>query len=254
MRCPAVGHDRADRDASGRPLSVPPTTELDAGADPRLVAGFRWYSQVAGVVALAVGMTVLLGWALGVVALQRLASGLASMKPNTAVGLALVGLGLSLAARPPLGAPPAPRLRVAAAAGGLAATLGLLTLAEDAFGWDLRIDQLLFRHPAAAASAAPGRMAPTTAACLVLLGSSLVLAIVRRHRAAAVLSSAAAFTAFVAVLGYLCGVSSLYRVAAFGSMALHSALTILVTALGVLVLHPERLAIAGRSAGGVVVR
>jgi hypothetical protein len=203
---------------------------------------------------MAVGVTALTGWTLDILALKRLASGLASMKANTAVGLTLIGLGLSTAAHPDAGPPRAPRLRVVAGAGGLAATLALLTLAEYAFGWDLHIDQLLFRDPATAEAAAPGRMAPTTAACLLLLGSALMLAMSRRHRAAVLLSSLVAFSAFVAVLGHLYGVSSLYRVTALSGMALLTALVILVTALGVLVLHPERLAMAGRTPGGVVVR
>ncbi|MEX0789838.1 MAG: PAS domain S-box protein [Actinomycetota bacterium] len=58
----------------------------------------------------------------------------------------------------------------------------------------------------------------------------------------------------VVVLGYLYQVPSLHRLPGYGSMALHTALTLLATGLGVMLLKPERLAIAARNSGGILLR
>src|SRR5205807_1475707 len=100
----------------------------------------------------------------------------------------------------------------------------------------------------------PGRMAPTTAACFLVLGSALICAGARRYQAAALLSSLAALIGLNGVLGYLYGVASQYHTSAFPTMALNTAVTLFVTALGVLVLAPERLLVAHKSASGVLMR
>src|SRR5207244_3905313 len=90
-------------------------------------------------------------------------------------------------------------------------------------------------------------------ACFFVLGLALVCSGARRYRAAVLLSSLVAVTGMIAILGYLYGVASLYRISDSG-MALNTAVTLFVTALGVLVLAPERLLVAHRSASGVLLR
>ncbi|TMK50029.1 MAG: PAS domain S-box protein, partial [Actinobacteria bacterium] len=226
--------------------------EMDAGADPRLVAFFQWYSRAVAAAGVAVGVAGLLGWALNIAVLKGALPGLTSMRPNSAMGLVLIGVSLGVASSTDS---PLRLRRAAAAAAGLVAALGLLTLAEYAAGWDLRIDQLLFREPALALhTSAPGRMSPTTAACFAVLGIALLCSGARRYRTAISLSSLVAVAGLIAILGYLYGVASLYRISDSSGMALNTAVTLFVTALGVLVLAPERLLVAHRSASGVLLR
>jgi hypothetical protein len=53
--------------------------------------------------------------------------------------------------------------------------IGAATLAEYLFGFDLAIDQLLFRvAPGPSAGDYPGRMGASTAAVLLMMGTALV--------------------------------------------------------------------------------
>jgi PAS domain S-box-containing protein len=248
-----MGEQTLDEVTSPERLKDPSLVKgADAAADPHFMAFFQWYSIAVAAVGVAVGVAALLGWALDVAALKSVLPGLTPMMPNTAVGFVLIGVGLGVASSTD---PPLRRRRAAAAAAGLVAALGLLTLVEYVVGADLHFDLLLFRHSALAVQTSPpGRMAPTTAACFLVLGSALICAGARRYQAAALLSSLAALIGLNGVLGYLYGVASQYHTSAFPTMALNTAVTLFVTALGVLVLAPERLLVAHRSASGVLMR
>ncbi len=87
------------------------------------------------------------------------------MQFNTAIGLVITGLGLSLIER---------RARVAAVCGVLAAALGGATLLEYALKINLGLDALLY-HPWLAAEV-PARMAINTAVCFVIAGVALAWA------------------------------------------------------------------------------
>jgi hypothetical protein len=55
--------------------------------------------------------------------------------------------------------------------------LGALTLSEDLFGWNLGIDQCLFRDDISPVkTSSPGRPSPSTAFCFMLTGSALLAA------------------------------------------------------------------------------
>src|SRR5262249_15650268 len=99
--------------------------------------------------------------------LKGVLPGWATMKANTAIGLVLSALVLTL--RPHR----EQRWRYSAAGvcAAVVAVLGALTLTEYVVGWDLGIDNWPFRESAeAAATGQPGRMAPMTALAFVLLG------------------------------------------------------------------------------------
>ncbi|MGH8631088.1 MAG: PAS domain S-box protein, partial [Burkholderiales bacterium] len=222
------------------------------------------FSRIAAALAAAAGVVVLLGWALDVAALKSILPGLASMKANTALAFVLCGAALWLLAAPD-GVPTPVRnsrgagnwiARGCAAAAGL---LGMLSLGEHLFSWDFGIDQLLFQDRAQGSSY-PGRMAPATAANFVLLAAALLLAD-RGARGwrwpAQWLVLAVALSSFVAVLGYAYGVEALYGVAAYGSMALHTALTFLVLCAGLMCARPDRglmIVATADGAGGMLFR
>jgi diguanylate cyclase (GGDEF)-like protein len=206
---------------------------------------------IIGSLAAAVGCLVLIGgWALGVGALKSVLPGLATMKANTALGVAALGAGLAMCVD---------RGRLCAlgkAAAGFAVALGLATLAEYAFHWNAGIDQLLFRD--ASSAEYPGRPALATAASMAFLGAALLC--VRRPRLQLVKSLtgvAGTLIAWAGVNGYVFGADGLQSVPIFSSVALHTAIVTLLLGLGVLAAEPTFWPIRAaleRSAGGVVCR
>ena len=232
-------------------MSAAPAESSLLASDPLLVTRLRRFSLTAAAAAAAGGLAVLLGWALDIDALKSAGPGLESMKPNAAVGFVLVGVGL--AAITPT-EPSSRRIRAGAIASGAAGLIGLATLLQYLLGWDLRIDQLLFADTAGPSTVHPGRMAPTTAAGFLALAGALLLGGAGRHRAAGFLASLVGLTSFIALLGYLYQVPALFRVPDHNAMAMHTALIFLLTALGAMLVRPERLAISARNAGGTLLR
>lgn len=193
---------------------------LQAGAVP--------LARGAGGVAVVLGFVVLLGWALEIGMLKTIVPTFASMKANTA--LAFIGIGAALLA------PRHGRLI------GLAvALLGAATLAQDLLGVDFGIDEVLVRDPDTPSAAAPGRMSPATAFCFVLAGvAAALLATPGREGAAQWLALGVLAVAMVALAGYAYDVRDLYHVDPYNSMALHTALGVLVLAAGLLAARRDR--------------
>ncbi len=214
-------------------------------SDPVLVNRFRRFSHAAAAIAAAVGALVLLGWIFDLPVIKSVLPGQATMKPNTALAFLLMGLSLgALSASDPSKL----RARTGEIAAGLTGSIGLATLLQYSLGWDLAIDRLLFN------ATGPHRMSPSTAGSLLAMGFALLLVARERDRAARFFATLVSITSLVAVLGYLYRVPAMHRLPGYGSMALHTALTLLVTALGLMVLRPERLAISARNSGGVLLR
>ena len=128
----------------------------------------RTAGALSGALAIALGLAVLLGWALHAPLLIQVSPNLAPMQRNTAVcflltGLALVGLVIGWR-------------RVIFIGSGISATLAAITLLEYALGASFRIDELLGRAYITTQAAVPGRMSPNTAFCFLILALGFVLA------------------------------------------------------------------------------
>src|SRR5262245_45063381 len=133
----------------------------------------RRTANICAVAGAAIGATILAGWFLGNDLFKGGFVAGITAKTNTAIGLMLVGVGLLL-----LG--PETRGRVRTIAGltcaAVVMALGLLTLTEHLSGWNLRIDELVFREPAGlAATHSPNRMGPPAATMFALLGLAMWL-------------------------------------------------------------------------------
>jgi PAS domain-containing protein len=141
------------------------------------------------------------------------------------------------------------------------AVVSLLTLVEYTGGYDLWIDQFMIRDPSVAAGHIPmGRMAPNTAVALLLASLSLLLIDAPtslRVPPAQLLAPIAALICFLAVLGYIYGVSSLLKIYVYSSIALHTATGIIVLCVGIVAARPGRgwvAIVASDGAGGIIAR
>ncbi|MGB9405166.1 MAG: CHASE3 domain-containing protein [Candidatus Acidiferrales bacterium] len=137
----------------------------------------RQFALLASFLVAALGVSVLLGWAFNVPALKGVFPGLATMKANNAAAMLLSGAALALLSRRKT----SKRIRLLVTALALAViAVGALTLMEYFFGWQLGIDQALFREAAGAVAIPyPGRMSPSSALCFVFAGTALFVASLR---------------------------------------------------------------------------
>jgi PAS domain S-box-containing protein len=206
--------------------------------------------RILGIVAAVIGLISLLGWLLHVPVLTSVVPGWASMKANTAVGLAVSGVALLLA--PVGGAPWARPARLAL--GGIVLALGAATLTEYAFGWRLGIDELLVRDSTTSGTAWPGRPSSIAAVNFVLVGAALLALDVGdgwRIRPSEGCSLAMSLLAFVSLQGYLFGQALLSHVPAFSTLGVHTAVAFVALSVGVFIVRPDVGLMASITADGI---
>ncbi len=226
--------------------------------DPRLVRAFKVCSRIASVSVLAMGIFVLAGWILHVEILKTFIPTLSPMKIRNAVALVLAGAGLHLAQEEKSSNR---RHRAIWILSGLAGLIGLLTIVEYAFGWNLAIDQLLFHEPAALSGfGLAGRAAPQAGASLFLLAGGLATLDLETSggwRPAQWLSLIVGLGSMLALIGFAYSVPALYQFSPHASISLATALALLVLSIGISFARPGRgltAPLASVSPGGVLAR
>lgn len=186
----------------------------------------------AAIVPMGFAVATLIGWALDVDRLRTVLPGHAPMKPNTAIGIGLCGLALLLARKQ------GTRrlwteLATAAVAGAL--IVGSLTGIQFIFGLELGIDDLLIpEHHRVGELVYAGRMSPATALTLTLTAVSILLSLKRYTRLPIpdLAAVAVAILALVSILGYVFNAPSLYSMTAFRSVAMGTAFSFFLLAIG----------------------
>lgn len=223
----------------------------------RCVSALGAFSRTTSVGGMIVSTAVLAGWAMNSSLLTRVHPALESMKPLTAVAIFLTALSLWLQSN---SRPDRPWRFLPLVAAWAVVLIGLTTLSEYEFGWDFGVDRLLFRHAVESETDGnlfPGRMAPATASGFLCLGLALLLAHERAALIAQGLSLVSLTISFVALIGYVYGVRSLYQLGPYVSMALHTAILFGLLSLGVLCRHLERglmAIVTSETAGGLLAR
>ncbi len=136
--------------------------------------------------------------------------------------------------------------------------IGLLTLIQYGFDFNIGIDQFFFKEDANAVHTyAPGRMAPSTAASFILLGFAVLLLTKKLYSPAQSFSLIAFLVAFLGLLGYLYDITSFYGIGSYTGMALHTSVAFILLSFSILFACPDRgfIAIAtSELAGGIMIR
>ncbi len=228
--------------------------------ESRDVRNCRTFSYAVSVMAALAGIFTLLGWIFGAVFLTRVLPGSAPMKPNTAVCFVLAGVSLWLIQlnKGERTSPRVHRTYIARVISGIVALIGALTLAEYLFHVDLGLDGILLSKTLLASGIShPGRMAGATALGFAILGSALLVTTFGRAYLGQSLALLITFDGFVACIGYLLGVQTLYDVPAYSSIAFHTALLFFLMGLAIIAVRPQAglmVAVTSEYLGGVLVR
>ena len=211
---------------------------------PSLVSSLRSFSKAASAAAVVVGCAVVAGWLFDVAILRRFAPSWHPMRANAGVAFILLGVSAWLLQERsgyPLGRT---RRSVAQGAAAVAAALGLATLLEFVFGWDLGIDVLLLTKPVDIPGVVhPERMGPNTALSSFLLGCGLVILDVEtrsRVRPAPFFVLATGLIALLACVGHIYGATFLSGIEPYAITSENGAIMFLVLSAGVLSARPER--------------
>lgn len=219
---------------------------MDDERQQRLWSRARRLSQATAVVALTIALLTLAGWSVGSEALKRILPDLPSMVPATALGLALLA-GAVLALR--RGDTPG-RRRLGWLLAAMAAVLAVLMFASHVWSPQAPPERL---------AALGERMSRQTASGMLLLALGLLCVDRpgRLGRASQWLVLASILPPLVALEGYTFGEHHIFGDARTGGIALHTAASLLLLALGALLLRPDRGPVAeltSRWAGGAMAR
>jgi PAS domain S-box-containing protein len=193
-------------------------------------------ARAAATVTMLFGLVALAGWAFHIPALTCVLPGAVEMKANTAVALILCGVALLISAdrtAVSMG-------RIATGSALAAAAIGLATLAEYLFGWQLGMDELLVKDTDVAYNVFRGRMSPLSAAAFVVIGSAL--AAMRRDSLLNAAKSAAGgviLIGAVCIVGYLWNAGELITDRWLPPVAINTAVCFVLLGAGIL-LSPDR--------------
>jgi PAS domain S-box-containing protein len=195
-------------------------------------------ARIASAIVILVGCLVLVGgWGMELTVFKSIAGDTAEMKANTAFCFILAGVSLRLQT--------CQRRNYQVAKGCAIAliAIGILTLTQYLFGWNLGIDELLFRD-FGLQTQYPGRMGDNTALNFALVGLALCLLESRTRRGDRLVQTAtllAAAIAFLAFIGHAYNVQIFYKFIFYStSMALHTSLAFFVLCLGILSIQVNR--------------
>ena len=220
-------------------------------------ATLRNLSLLLSAVVFLIGALVLTGWLFEIPALTRVRPGFSTMKVNTAFGLIVAAVALTLLQwrdRKAL-------YVVGQCFAGVILLIGLLTGVQYLFGIDLRIDQVLSTgQPREPNNPFPSRMSPITNFCFLFAGIALLWLDSARNRPIRLCELATLVMmlgAMLGLLGHLYGVTALYRIGPYSSLAVHTAIAFLLLGVGILAARPEEGMLAiltRRTAGSVLAR
>jgi signal transduction histidine kinase len=204
-------------------------------------AGASRLTLVCAVTVIAIGVLVLVGWAIRNDALTRLLIGNVHMLPITATTFVIAGVSLWMQ-RVPRDEPDTLTLAARALA-LIVLAIGVVTLVERVWGWSTPLDHLLFHDTLARLPYQPvGRMATNSAVSFTLAGAALFLldGQTRRIRQIAHWFSTLGITiAALALVGYLYGATAFYQMDAAAAMAVSTACAFFALGVGILSARPN---------------
>lgn len=223
-----------------------------------LVSRLKTVSEYSGILVIIIGVVVLIGWAINISILKSPGSGFSTIKSNVGLAFILIGLSLWLQQSKRINHN---NRRIAQILALAAALIGLLTLIEYVFSYDLGIDQLLFKEAAGAINtSSPNRMAISAALSLVLAGIALMSLdskIKSTVKPTQIFALIGGLLSLLALIGYVYGVSELYHIPQYTGIAIYAALTFALLFLGILFARPETgimTILTSKSLGGVLAR
>ncbi|MCL1471859.1 EAL domain-containing protein [Argonema antarcticum A004/B2] len=261
------------------PFTIIPTLErsypnpnIKIPKNSKLIAFLQDLSKSASIAVFLIGFVVIMGWMFDITMLKSVLPRLVTMKANTAIGFLLSGASLWLLHKQQVKS--VTRLYQETRTKGkkknslftfvfyllpyFVILIGLLTLIQYGFDFNIGIDQFFFKEDANAVHTyAPGRMAPSTAASFILLGFAVLLLTKKLYSPAQSFSLIAFLVAFLGLLGYLYDITSFYGIGSYTGMALHTSVAFILLSFSILFACPDRgfIAIAtSELAGGIMIR
>ncbi len=237
------------------PLAPIGEVEQSSGMS-KIADRFQELSRMCAILVLVTGCYVMMGWLLSADLLKNPEPGGPAIKVNCALSMISMSVALLL-----LMQKNAPRRRLAHLLSFVALSIGLGTAFEYMTGWDLGIDQLLFKDDSSCRQLlSPGRIAPNTTLIMIMCATAL-LTLDIRGRAwqyfSQILACGAVLISILGSVGHVYGVPVLCQIGVWAEIKLTTALTFAVLALGIFLSRPNKALariISSEHVGGIMAR
>ncbi len=129
----------------------------DNEANNPQLSQLKFFSKIASIIAILVGLLVIIGWTFNIESFKSIFPNIVAMKANTAICFMLSGISLFYLNEKQISKP---KLRISQICAIIIGIIGLLTIIEYLFNYNIGIDQLLFTEQIGAVlTTNPGRMA-----------------------------------------------------------------------------------------------
>ena len=224
----------------------------------RQLARCKSLSLVFTLLTFSIGFVALLGWIFNVEILKRVHPALVTMKANTAVCLMLIAVSVLLVRD---SSTSTIKRRIAQVCAAIVAIVGLTTLSQHLFSWDLGIDQLLFKESwQEAGQSFPGRMGVAASLNFFFLGVAMSFIDARSRRWFRLSNISVLIVGAITLLvflNYFYGIEQSERLGLYFTIALHTVVAFLSICAAILLSRPERGVVStllGHSPGTVVAR
>lgn len=195
--------------------------------------------QVSNGIVITIGFLALSGWAFDISVFKSIIPDYSSMKFNTALSFVLISTSIYLQ----FFDSNKKRILLWKVIGLVVLVISTLTLFQAVFNFDFKIDQLFYTDldGIRKQNPYPGRMSSATALCFGLMGlfslsmgskNKIVQALLQ------ILLHIVTLTSFIAIVGYLLGVPSFYKLSFITSMAIHTSFCFILISLSSSLIHP----------------
>lgn len=219
----------------------------------------RWVPLTASASVVAVGSLVMVGWWLDVAILKGSLAGFPPVRPTSALAFMLAGISLWLLRAPP---PEGWRRRAALVCASIVVLIGVLSLGDYLFGWNVDTNHLLVKdlHPPVEPHHALHRTAFAAALNCLLFGGALLLLDVKAYRGhgpAMHLAGTVGACAFLTLVAYLYGGAAIHQAYPFATVAPLTALLFLILSIGLVFArsrHPVVGIVTGQTSAAAAMR
>jgi diguanylate cyclase (GGDEF)-like protein len=222
--------------------------------DPYLYTLYRRSSLALSIIVGLVAILALIGWQFNITFLKSTSAYAMALKPNSAVTFILISLSLILHQTATKGSM---QFYLAKFLGLIVLIFGAAFTFENVTGYDLHIDELLYKDTGAIVYA-PGRVPPSIAIAFVLIGITLIISNVKK-----VIIVENILSLIIGSIGLLVIIGTTYHISNVGILnvyiqaSFYAAINLVLISIALIFLRPgEGIAflMSSNTAGGVSIR
>ncbi len=206
----------------------------------KTISLLKHFSKISSILIAIFGFLMLLGWVFNISIFESPGPNFSTVKSDLALCFVLIGLSLFLIQTKIINKHNQKIINILAV---IVVLIGVLTLIEYIFSFNLGIDQIMFKEaPGAIDTLYPNRMEFIAALNISLIGATILLLNrrIEKHGPAQYLGIVVGILSLMAFMGYIYNISNQYMDYNYTETAIYAAILFLLVSSSVLFTHPDK--------------